>query len=268
MKRKAYFFEIDKSKSDEILEIFGRYGYTDFYSDSRLNDTTETFHVFYDEEKIVDSILKEIDLNTHIEWIEDDDWIKKWSDSLRIVDLGYDLYVNPNPSKFEDPKDGITVKIIPGMAFGTGEHETTKLAIRFLKKVVKESSTVCDVGCGTGIISTFACKLGAKRVLALDIDQLAVEQAKETAKLNGVDYEVRKADLMSGVDEKFDIIVSNIYFDVILKLIDQLPANVIFIASGIDIGRANDFEKICTGRKMKLIEKAHEGQWCAFLFEL
>ncbi|MGC8544850.1 50S ribosomal protein L11 methyltransferase [Athalassotoga sp.] len=265
MKRKSFKFEVDKSSSDEIMELLANYDCQNFYSESRPNDDEEVFHLFCDEEK-VDKIMKIIVATFELEWVEDEDWIKKWSESLKIVKVGNELYVNPNPDKFKDPENGITVKIIPGMAFGTGEHESTKIAIRFLQKVMKKGLSVCDVGCGSGIISAFAVKLGAERVLALDSDQLAVQQSLETAELNNVDYEVRKNDLMEGINENFDIVVANIYYDVIIKLIDQLPKNIIFIISGIDKGREKDMEKACFKRGMNLIDKDCEGEWCGFIF--
>ncbi len=265
MKRKAFKFKIDKSISDEIMELLANYDCQNFYSESYPNDDVEVFHLFCDEDK-VDEIMKKVGVSFELEWVEDEKWIKKWSESLKIVNVGNDLYVNPNPSKFKDPKDGITVKIVPGMAFGTGEHESTKIAIRFLQKVMKKGANVCDVGCGSGVISAFAAKLGAGRILAIDVDPLAVKQSLETAKLNNVDYEVRKNNLMEGIDESFDIVVANIYYDVIIKLLDQLSRGIVFIVSGIDKSHEKDMEQACIKREMNLIDKVCEGEWCGFIF--
>jgi ribosomal protein L11 methyltransferase len=265
LKRKSFKFKIDKDSSDEIMELLANHDCQNFYSESYPDYDMEVFHLFCDEDK-VNEIMKIIGVECEVEWIEDEDWIKKWSESLKIVNVGNELYVNPNPDKFKDPETGITVRIVPGMAFGTGEHESTKIAIRLLQKVMKNGLSVCDVGCGSGIISAFAVKLGAERVLALDSDPLAVQQSLETARLNNVDYEVRKNDLMEGINENFDIVVANIYYDVIIKLIDQLPKNIIFIISGIDKGREKDMENVCFKRGMNLIDKICEGEWCGFIF--
>ncbi len=265
MKRKTFKFKISKRISDEIMELLANYDCQNFYSESSPDDEEEVFHLFCDEDK-VSEIIKTVGTEFEVEWIEDKDWIKTWSESLKIVNVGNGLYVNPNQDKFEDPTNGITVKIIPGMAFGTGEHESTKIAIRFLQKVMENGLRVCDVGCGSGIISAFAVKLGASRVLALDVDPLAVQQSVETAKLNNVNYEVRKNDLMEGIDESFDIVVANIYYDVIIKLLDQLPRNITFIVSGIDKGHEKDMERVCVERGMNLVDKVCEEEWCGFIF--
>ncbi len=264
MKRKAFKFKIDKSISDEIMELLANYDCQNFYSESYPNDDFEVFHLFCDDK--AEEVIEKIKVPFELEWVEDEDWIKKWSESLKIVNVGNNLYVNPNPSKFKDPQEGITVKIVPGMAFGTGEHESTKIAIRFLQKFMKRGSSVCDVGCGSGIISAFAVKLGAGRVLAIDVDPLAIQQSIETAKLNDVHYEVRKNNLMDGIDESFDIVVANIYYEVIIKLLDQLSRGIVFIVSGIDKSHEKDMEQACIRHGMTLIDKACEGEWCGFVF--
>lgn len=264
MKRKSFKFKVNKSISDEIMELLANYDCQNFYSESNPEDDIEIFHLFCDEDK-VDKIMKKVGMEFELEWVEDEDWIKKWSESLKIVEVGDELYVNPNPDKFKDPAKGITVKIIPGMAFGTGEHESTKIAIRFLQKVMKKGLSVCDVGCGSGVVSAFAVKLGASRVLAVDVDPLAIKQSTETAKLNDVNYEVRKNDLMNGIEENFDIVVANIYYDVIIKLLDQIPKNAVIIVSGIDKGHKKDMENACVDRKMKILDDVCEGEWCGFV---
>ncbi|BBJ28862.1 50S ribosomal protein L11 methyltransferase [Athalassotoga saccharophila] len=261
MERRAFKFKVKKSESDQIMEYLCAKGWCDFYSESLPEGDEEYFHLFCDEE--ID--LAEMGIEYEIEVVTDEDWIKKWADSLKIVDVGDGLYVNPNPDKFKDP-DGITVRVIPGMAFGTGEHESTKIAIRFLKKVVKPGSTVCDVGCGSGILSAFAVKLGASRVLALDVDKLAISQALETARINNVYYEVRQNDLLNGIDEKFDVIVANLYYDLVIKMVDFIPAGAYFVVSGIDRSHERALEDFYVEKGFKMVDKNCENSWCGFIW--
>lgn len=261
MERRALKFRVKKNESDQIAEYLYAKGYFNFYSESLPDGEEEYFHLFCDEG--ID--LSEIGVEYEIELIKDEDWIKKWADSLKIVDIGEGLYVNPNPDKFKDP-DGITVRVIPGMAFGTGEHESTKIAIRFLKKVVKPGSSVCDVGCGSGILSAFAVKLGATRVLALDVDRLAISQALETARINDVYYEVRQNDLLNGIDEKFDVIVANLYYDLVIKMIDSIPAGTYFVVSGIDKSHEKALEDFYIKKGFKMVGKDCENSWCGFIW--
>ncbi len=264
MKRKKYIFEVRTEKSNEILEKFGIIGFSNFYSEKEPNSVNELFHLFPENDERAKEILSSLGVKAKVEYVEDQDWISKWAETLKIVKVGEGLYVNPNPSKFENPTDGITVKIIPGMAFGTGEHPTTKLAIQLLKKSVTSSTSVCDVGCGTGILSVFAIKFGAKRVLAVDLDENAIKSAKDTRDLNGIDFEIKRSDLLDQVHERFDLVVANIVFDVIIKLIDQLEKNQKVIVSGIDLERASKFEEFCHQKRIKIVEKSCEGEWCAY----
>lgn len=264
MKRKKYTFEVRTERSNEILEKLGILGFSNFYSEKKTDSVNELFHLFPENDERAKKILSTLGVKAKIEYVEDQDWISKWAETLKIIKVEEGLYVNPNPSKFEDPTDGITVKVIPSMAFGTGEHPTTKLAIQLLKKSVTPSISVCDVGCGTGILSVFAVKFGAKRVLAVDLDENAIESAKNTRALNHVDFEIRKSNLLSQVHERFDLIVANIVFDVIIKLIDQLEKNQKAVVSGIDFERASKFEEFCYQRKIRIAEKSCEGEWCAY----
>lgn len=262
MERKAFKFTVRKDEADQIREYLYANECYDFYSESIPDEEDEYFHIFCENGN---KLLSVMGVEFEAEFVKDEDWIKKWTDSLKIVEIGDRLYVNPNPEKFQDPPNGITVKVIPGMAFGTGEHESTKVAIRLLKKFAKVGSSVCDVGCGSGILSAFAVKFGAKRVLALDIDTLAVSQAIETAKINNVDYEVRQNDLLKGINEKFDVIVANLYYDLIVKMIDLIPPNTYFIISGIDKSHEAQLQEFLIG-KGELLDKACENSWCGFVW--
>ena len=264
MKRKKYTFEVSKERSDEILEKFAILGFSNFYSEREPHSTNEVFHIFLENDDRAREILNVLNVKAKKAYIEDQDWISKWSESLKIIKVDEGLYVNPNPTKFTDPTDGITVKIVPEMAFGTGEHPTTKLAIRLLRKTIIPSMSVCDVGCGTGILSIFAVKLGAKHVLAVDIDDNAIESAKNTRKLNNANFEIRKSDLLTQVHEKFDLIVSNIVLDVIIKLTAQFGKNQKAVVSGIDSERALQFENFCHQKGIKIVEKMCEDGWCAY----
>ncbi len=266
MKRKVYTFDVRSSRADEVFEILGAWGVSDFYSETLPDGEIESFHIFCEDEGSIGKLLDFIGVKANTGYVEDRDWISKWAESLEVVDFGNGVYVNPDPSRFKDPDDGITVRIIPGMAFGTGEHETTRLAAQLLVKTFRKGMSVCDVGCGTGILSTIAAKLGASRVLAVDYDDRAIEQTVETARINGVDLEIRKSDLLSNVEERFDLFVANIVFDVLKLLLDDLPKGAFFIASGVDSGRSESFEGLCLKKGMKLEEKRCEEQWCAFLF--
>jgi ribosomal protein L11 methyltransferase len=267
MKRKEWVLKVEPEKSNEIFELLAIQGLTSFYSESSPSKEEETFHIYTEDDKVVKEIAEKIGTEYELKFSDDEDWISIWRKNLKITRIDDGLYINPDPERLTSPKDGITVKVNLGMAFGTGEHETTKLAAALLKEHLRSDMRVCDVGCGTGILSAIAKKFGASKVMAVDVDENALKQAKETALLNDVDYEVRKSDLLSNVNEKFDLYVANIVFDVLLKLIPQLPKDILFIVSGVDKPRSNDFIETCKEHSFQIIEKRCENEWCAFLMK-
>ena len=133
----------------------------------------------------------------------------------------------------------MVIEIDPGNSFGSGTHETTSMCIEMLEKYMKPTDAVIDVGCGSGILSIAAGLLGAKEIVAVDIDALAVETAKENIRLNGLESvtDVRQGDLISVISEQADVVVANIIADIIVMLADDidkvLKPNGLFISSGI-----------------------------------
>ena len=170
--------------------------------------------------------------------LPEEDWQSGWKQYYKPIHVER-LVVVP---LWEDytPAEGETVmKIDPGMAFGTGAHETTRLCLKALTKADLAGKTLLDVGCGSGILSIGGVLLGAESAFGCDIDQLAVEVAKRNAALNGLEERTQYAagDLLSVVEGKYPIVVANIVADVILTLLKDLASVLlpegIFIASGI-----------------------------------
>ncbi len=265
MRRKEWKFRVSREKESEIEEFLAEKETNAFYFETSPSAVESTLHLY--DENVAKEIEKRFLISGEASSFDDEDWIEVWRKSLKLLELEDNFYINPDPERICTPKNGITVFVKPGMAFGTGEHETTKLAAKLLIETMKEKKfpTVCDVGCGTGVLSALACKLGAQRVLAVDIDENALKQAKETASLNNVNYEVRKSDLLNDVNENFDLYMANIVFDVLKELIEEIPSDATFIASGINVEKSEPFKKLC--ERFNIIEERREGKWCAFLIE-
>ena len=142
---------------------------------------------------------------------------------------------------------GIVLKIPPGIAFGTGLHATTKLCASEIKRLLRVGMSFLDIGTGSGILSILAAKLRAKPVVGVDIDEEALEVARQNALRNGVEVEFRKSDLLESVDGKFDFIVANIVPDVLKELAGQIGKVVkegtILVLSGIDVERVDEVLK-------------------------
>ena len=170
--------------------------------------------------------------------LPEEDWQSGWKQYYKPIHVNH-LVVVPMWEKYE-PQEGETVmKIDPGMAFGTGAHETTRLCLKALTKTDLAGKTILDVGCGSGILSIGGVLLGAESAFGCDIDQLAVEVARRNAALNGLEDQTGYAagDLLSVVEGQYPIVVANIVADVILTLLKDLHQVLLpgglFIASGI-----------------------------------
>ena len=157
----------------------------------------------------------------------------------------------------------------PGMAFGTGTHETTRLCATLLERYITEDSLMLDVGCGSGILAICASKLGAKKCYAYDIDPVAVKVSKENVKDNGVDnIECGVSDLLAGVKEgKYDVITANIVADIIIRMLPDISKfmhrDTILVLSGIIDERCDDVYASISKNDFEIVEEIHENGWCA-----
>ncbi len=239
-------FEYMESSKEVIDELGRSKDSWDFVDENVLNidsDVVELTAFPEDEEmaKNLINLLQSID-NTKSSYLikDDEDWANNWKKYYHQVPVGDKLLIKPSWEDLEDEfKDRLIVEIDPGMAFGTGTHETTYMCLEALEKYVKDDDVVFDVGCGSGILGIAAAKLGAKEIVAVDLDEKCVETSIENAKLNGVSdkMEVHLGNLLDVVDGTANIIVSNIIAEIITGLVfdlrEHLVPNGIFIASGI-----------------------------------
>ncbi|HBA04984.1 MAG TPA: 50S ribosomal protein L11 methyltransferase [Clostridium sp.] len=170
--------------------------------------------------------------------VNEDDWANNWKQYYKPTKVGEHIVVKPTWEDYEEKPGEVVVELDPGMAFGTGTHETTRMCIKALEKKVKGDTTVFDIGTGSGILSIAAAKLGAKHVVGVDLDPVAVESAKKNLEFNKVNnIEILYGDLMEVVEGKANIVVANILADIIMFLSEGVRAFIedegYFIASGI-----------------------------------
>ena len=205
---------------------------------------------------------------------DEKDWINKWKEYFKPFEID-GILIKPSWENVDNINDyQIVVELDPGTAFGTGLHETTRLCIRQLKKYVKEDSVVLDVGCGSGILTIIAKKLGADYCFGIDIDKEAVEASKENALKNGIkDIEWLDGDMITGKTtqqmvghDKYNIVVANILAEVIIPLQEMIYKHMvdggIFIMSGIINTKE---ETVCKAIKdnphFELVEVTKDGEW-------
>ena len=206
-------------------------------------------------------------LEISVATVDDSDWKDNWKRYYKPLEIGDRLVVVPAWENYETEK--ITLKIDPGMAFGTGSHETTSLCLEFLQNIDLKDKRVLDVGCGSGILSQAAVLLGAPSACGCDIDEAAVSCAVANAKLNNLTDSVRyyKGDLLDAVDGKYDVVIANIVADIIMALTKDIGKvitdNGVFIASGIIVERLDEVTDFISKHGFEIIEIKERRGWAA-----
>lgn len=175
-----------------------------------------------------------------ISQIDEEDWSTAWKAYYKPIKISPKISIVPTWETYEPAtRDELIIELDPGMAFGTGTHATTALSIEALEKHLNKNDTVIDVGCGSGILSIAAALLGAKKVLAYDLDKVAVNSTQSNVALNNVSdiIHAKENDLLKGINQKAHIIVANILAEVIVLFIKDAYQNLgkhgLFITSGI-----------------------------------
>lgn len=172
--------------------------------------------------------------------VDEEEWSTAWKKYYKPVQVSERITIKPTWEEYEPTlADELIIELDPGMAFGTGTHGTTKLCLQQLEKYIQPNDHVLDVGCGSGVLSIAALKLGANHVDAYDLDEIAVKSTLENAQLNNIagSLTVKKNNLLETVNQKADIIVSNILAEVIVLFVKDAWANLreggLFLTSGI-----------------------------------
>ncbi|SER71488.1 50S ribosomal protein L11 methyltransferase [Lachnobacterium bovis] len=215
---------------------------------------------------------------------EDLDWINNWKKFFSSFYID-DILIKPTWEELkEEDKDKFLIEIDPGISFGTGKHETTQLCISQLLKYIRgnkeytpevKEPKVLDVGCGSGILSIIALKIGAKSVVGTDLDPDCMISTKENMEVNNLDLDLGKfyvGNLIDDVElqktvgtEEYDIVVANILADVIIPMAkvipDRLKKGGYFITSGIIDFKENDVKKAIEDAGLEVVEINHKGEW-------
>ena len=206
-------------------------------------------------------------------YIKDEDWNTVWQKFYHPIDFSRHLAIVPEWEEYEPAfKDQKVVKLDPGLAFGTGSHKTTQLALLGLEQILVKPETVCDVGTGSGILAIASSVLGASSVLATDISDEAITAANENISLNNLtNIKVQKTNLLNQVKSKYDIIVANILAEILLDLIpelnEHLNSNGKVIFSGIDCDQIEKIRTALTTNGFQIILSMQQGRWIGLIIE-
>ena len=230
----------------------------------------------YVNEKLVELKEMGIDLGeakVEHEKMYEEDWANTWKQYYKPSKVGEKIVVKPIWEEYEQKEGELVVNLDPGMAFGTGTHETTRMCIQALEKYVKEESTVFDVGCGSGILAIAAAKLGAKLAVGVDLDPVAVESSIENVGYNNLNnIEILHGNLVEVIDGKSDIVVANILAEIICILTDDVKRVMkdggVFITSGIIHDRVDMVCEKLEATGFEVIEKNRDGEWNCIVAKL
>lgn len=206
-------------------------------------------------------------------YIKNEDWNTVWQKFYHPIDFSRHLAIVPEWEKYKPAfKDQNIIKLDPGLAFGTGSHKTTQLALLGLEQILVKPETVCDVGTGSGILAIASSVLGASSVLATDISDEAITAANENISLNNLtNIKVQKTNLLNKVTAKYDIIVANILAEILLDLIpelnEHLNSNGKVIFSGIDCDQIEKIKTALTANGFQIILSMQQGRWIGLIIE-
>lgn len=210
-----------------------------------------------------------IEYETSIVGVNEEDWANNWKQYYHTQRIGKRIVVTPSWEEYTPSGDDVQMRLDPGMAFGTGTHDTTRLCLELLEEVVTPETRILDVGTGSGILSVGGVLLGAPSALGVDIDPVAVKVANENAEINKVNgkTEFVCGDLTDKVHGKFEIVTANIVADVIIRLLstvkNYLLKGGVLIVSGIIDTRADEVENACHEAGFVTEKRLEHGGWVA-----
>ena len=285
--KKAMFIdflpELDESDKTAVVTCYTEENVDPGQAISQIREELEEYRAFLNP----DAVSFETGVT------EDTDWINNWKQFFKSFAVDEDIYIKPTwePMK-EEFKDKLVIEIDPGTAFGTGSHETTRLAIANMKKYLKPGDRLLDIGTGSGILSVIGMKLGAGKAIGTDIDPIAVRVAGENAEVNGISvFEGAVSEVPDGSvafytgnmlddeafcvpfsEQKYPIVVANILADVIIPLAPVvrrflLPGGV-FVCSGIINLMEEKTKKALTDLGYEILNEERMNDWVSYAVRL
>ena len=203
----------------------------------------------------------------------DDEWKDEWKKYFHTVNITDNIVIKPSWDEYEVISNEIVVEIDPGMAFGTGTHETTALCVEFLEKYAKNKKRLVDIGCGSGILMLIGRKLGIEKVVGIDIDNKVEEVVNKNFEKNNIrdNYKLIIGNLVDNVNEKYDLVVSNILVDVLIELLDNiekiLEDESTLIFSGILNEKEEFFIEKAKKYNLEQIDRNEKNKWVSLVFK-
>lgn len=205
--------------------------------------------------------------------VNEEDWANNWKKYYKPTRIGKSIVVKPIWEEYKKEGNDIVIELDPGMAFGTGTHETTRMCVQALEKYIKHQDMIFDVGTGSGILAIAAAKLGSKEVMAVDLDPVAVDSARQNVSFNDIsNIKVMQGNLLDVVNGKADIVVANIIAEIIILLTDDVKKSLnqggLFISSGIIRERQEAVMQKLIQSGFEIMEINTDGEWVCIVSKL
>lgn len=262
------YFQQNKDKWDFIDDDILNYDYDGVIIKAYFSEYSKVKEII---KKIEARILKDDLGEVLTSKVDEKDWAENWKIHYKTEHITQNLVIKPSWETYSQKENEIVIELDPGMAFGTGSHETTIMCARALEEYVDSTKNIFDIGCGSGILSIIAAKLGAKRVLAIDLDPMCVKVTRENVEKNNVSdkVETKTGNLFELVEGKADIIVANIIAEIIVGMVpnikNYLNKDGVFIASGIIESKLPIVQKALQDNGYTTIEILQINGWVAVI---
>lgn len=234
-------------------------------SKAKLQLIKEKLNKIAEEDK--ENLLGRLEMERTL--IDDEDWMNSYKDHFKTIDLTENIIVKPSWEEIPEGNSKKVLELDPGMAFGTGDHETTSMCAVLMDEVGCEGKDILDVGTGSGILAIAADLLGGNNILGVDIDPVAVEVAIENGKINNCKENVKfiEGDLTKGIDFKADIVVANLMAEMVVMLTkavkQHMKPGAVFISSGILVEKKPLVEEALKEAGLTVFKVLDKGDWSA-----
>jgi ribosomal protein L11 methyltransferase len=254
----------------EITGLLENDDHISVFTSDNASATEEHFNIALiklKNDKLIESFRIEKEL------LEDKNWNELWEKSREVIRVSNKIIIKPSFREYFAKQDEIVLTIDPKMSFGTGEHQSTRLILRLLEKIVKPGMKVLDVGSGTGILAIASVKLGASRAVAVDFDEICLDNCRENSLLNAVgeSVEIMTGEIDAVKENGFDLILANIQKNVLLEIAEKikmrLNKNGVVILSGLLDSDKIAIEKKYNSLGFRTEEVEQMDEWIAIVFK-
>ena len=272
-------YTTEEISSDIVEELDQDEKDWDFIDYPLINSSEDVFAIRVYPENMEDANKLKAELSEKklgqclLEEKDDEDWANNWKKYYKPLEIGEKLAIVPEWEDY-DNDNRVVIKINPGMAFGTGTHESTYMCLKLLERYVNKDDEIFDIGCGSGILAIAGLKLGAKKALLVDIDEKCIDASHENASLNDLEdkMEIKKGNLLDVVKGRADLIVSNIIAEIIVDEIKNLKNHMdkggTFITSGIIKEREQMVIHALEKNGFEIIDELEKNNWVAIVGRL